>query len=794
MPGRDLHLNLQCRSLGRLESGSEDRRSGGALSQDRDRPDVRQSFDGVMPALDAPAWRVEGRVHDADGAAVPRAEVTVRTEGWSAASLSAGTGRFLFEGVPQDKGTLLVRAPDFDDYEGSWIADEDGVARIDVVLTPRTIREEVTVTATRTEVRVGDTPASVVVLTSEELSTTAAFGIDDVLRQVPGFSLFRRTGSRTANPSSQGASLRGIGASGPSRTVVLRDGIPLNDPFGGWIYWDRIPRVSIGSIEVLRGGASDLYGTGALSGVINILTRPATYTGAAVEAAFGNEQTPNASLTAALISGKWAMTVSGEAFRTAGYVQTAPEDRGSVDTKASQRHLSGDLTLRRSLSPKASIFARFSLFGESRGNGTRLQNNDTGIGELAVGGDRRTAGGGKISWRLFGGRQVFDQTFSAVAADRNSEELTRSDHIPSRQAGASGQWTHPMGANRTLVLGLETRLINGRSYQTGFSDGSPADSVDLGGRQWTFGLYAEHLLQFGSRCLLTLGLRADEWRNYRGSSMERSITSAEPSSLTIFAGRSESALSPRVSVQYRVGENLRLNASGYGAFRAPTLYELYRSFRVGNIVTLPNSELRAERLAGGEFGANLTVLRGRAAFRATFFWSEISRPIANVTLTVTPDLITRMRMNLGVTRSRGLELEGEARLSKALSLSVGYQAADAEVVRFSANPLLEGLRVPQVPRRQLTFQVRHAAPGGLTLGVQGRAVGAQFEDDRNLLPMAGFLTLDVYLARRIRPGLELFAAAENLFNRRYEVALTPARVLGPPLLWRVGTRIGLRDR
>jgi hypothetical protein len=417
---------------------------------------------------------VEGIVLDADGAPISGVEITVRTEGWSAAGRSNRLGEFRFEGVPKSKGTISVRAPGFDDFERSWITDQDGRARIDVVLILRAIGQEITVTATRTEARVGETPASIVVLTTEELSTTAAFGIDDVLRQVPGFSLFRRSGSRTANPSSQGASLRGIGASGPSRAVVLRDGIPLNDPFGGWVYWDRVPRASISSIEVLRGGSSDLYGTGALSGVINILTRPTAYSGALVESAFGNENTPDVSLTAGLILGKWAVTASGEVFCTDGYVLTAPEDRGSVDTPASSRHLTGDFTVLRSFSPTSNVFARVSLFGESRKNGTPQQNNDTGIGELALGGDWLTADGGKVFWRLFGGRQVFNQTFSAVAADRNSEELTRRDRIPSWQVGAIGQWTHPAGAKQTFVLGVETRLVTGRSDQTGFSGGFPS--------------------------------------------------------------------------------------------------------------------------------------------------------------------------------------------------------------------------------------------------------------------------------------------------------------------------------
>src|SRR5947199_47088 len=138
---------------------------------------------------------------------------------------------------------------------------------------PPASSETIVVTATQTKTRLSDTPASVVVITRDAMQTTAASTTDDALRQVPGFTLFRRSGSRSANPTSQGVSLRGVGASGASRALVLDDGIPLNDPFGGWIYWGRVPRVAIDRIEVVRGGASDLYGNGAMSGVVQFIRR-----------------------------------------------------------------------------------------------------------------------------------------------------------------------------------------------------------------------------------------------------------------------------------------------------------------------------------------------------------------------------------------------------------------------------------------------------------------------------------------------------------------------------------------
>src|SRR5437867_7540150 len=98
---------------------------------------------------------------------------------------------------------------------------------------PKT-QDTITVTATRTPTRLSDTPASVVVMSRQTIAATAAPTVDDALRQVPGLALFRRSGSRTANPTSQGVSLRGVGASGASRALVLDDGIPPNDAFGGW--------------------------------------------------------------------------------------------------------------------------------------------------------------------------------------------------------------------------------------------------------------------------------------------------------------------------------------------------------------------------------------------------------------------------------------------------------------------------------------------------------------------------------------------------------------------------------
>lgn len=630
-----------------------------------------------------------------------------------------------------------------------------------------TVAEEVTVTATRTERRLGDTAASVAVLSSTVLEATAAGTIDDALRQVPGFSLFRRSGSRFANPTTQGVSLRGLGASGASRALVLADGLPLNDPFGGWIYWGRVPRAALARIEVLRGAGSDLYGSGALGGVVQLLTRPPSQRALAVEASYGERDTPEASLFVARNHGPWAASLAAESFRTGGYVPIEPGARGRVDVAASSGHSAADLTLERQLGQEARFFLRGSWFDEERENGTRLQVNDTTIRQASAGFDGQT-GGGSLSLRAWGSDQDYHQTFTAIAADRDSERLTRDQRVPADSWGGSAQWWRALGDRQAWVAGFDLREVRGTSDELA-SGGPVPQRVTAGGSQNSAGLYVEDLLSVTPRVSLTLGGRFDGWRNEGRE-----------------GDREETAFSPRASLLYRMTGRWAWTVSAYRGFRAPTLNELYRAFRVGDVLTLANDSLRAERLTGGETGALFT--RGPITARGVLFWMEVDDSIANVTLSVAPGLITRQRRNLGRTRSRGVELEGSARMGERWTWSGGYLLSDATVASAPGEPALEGLRIPQVPKHQASLQLRFVDPELATLGLQARWTGEQFDDDRNQLPLASFFTVDALVSRQLIRGLELFVAGENLFNQDYEIGRTPVRSLGPPRTVRVGAR------
>jgi outer membrane receptor protein involved in Fe transport len=661
---------------------------------------------------------------------------------------------------------------------------------------PARLADQITVTATRGEARVAETASSVALLSRAALDATASPAVDDALRQVVGFSLFRRSGSRAANPTAQGVSLRGLGASGASRALVLTDGLPLNDPFGGWVYWARVPRLALERVEVLRGGASDLYGSGALGGVVQLVSRsPSAGRALEAEASAGHASTVDGSLTARGTRGPWSARLSGQAFETDGYVPVDPWSRGEVDSEAASRHVALDATVERRTTSEGRVFLRALSYGEKRRNGTPLQDNDTRIGLGALGLDWGGPARGRGTIRLWAQTQVYHQAFSGVSPDRSREDLVRTQRVPADALGLSAQWARGIGPRHRILGGAEAREVRGTTEEIAYALGVPVTAVEAGGTERSGSIFLQDVFQAHTRLLVTGSLRLDSWAHRDGRSVTTPLATAV-STTAAFPTRQETALSPRLGLVFRASPALSLTASGYGAFRGPTLNELYRSFRVGDTLTLANPALAAERLRGGEVGA--LVSRGPLSLRLVAFDAAVRGAVANVTLGAAAGLVTRQRRNVGRVRSRGLEAEAEVLFATHGVLTAGYAFTDARVRSFPDDPGLEGRRLPQVPRHQATLQARYAAPARSgssaseprwRLGLQARWTGAAFEDDRNQLGLDPALEVDLLAARAITSGLEVFAAVENLLDAEVVVARTPVASLGAPRLLRAGVRL-----
>jgi outer membrane receptor protein involved in Fe transport len=729
---------------------------------------------------------ITGTVRDRSNAPVAGAQVTARSGQRAASAVTDSDGRFSIAAA-FTTATLTVQATGFAPVEQQWVPSS---GELSITLPVQSRSDTVSVTATRIESPLRDTP-STVIIDRDAIQNSGALALDDTLRQVPGFTLFRRSGSINSNPTTQGVSLRGVGASGASRALVMNDGLPLNDPFGGWIYWARVPRASVTSIDVVRGGVSDLYGSDAIGGVINVHNAHPTESSLSLETSIANRTTPFGSAVGSLRKGDWVGTLAGEGFSTDGYVPVPLEERGAVDFFATSEHRTADANLERLFGRAGRAFIRGTYYGESRDNGKIDEKNSANIRQLSTGVDWQSDLG-NFGVRLFGGTEGLRQNFFAVADDRSSEHITRDQFVPVQQIGLSGQWSRTAGTRQTLLAGIDSRWVEGESAELAFTAGPSATSfLRNGGRQQTVGIFGEDIVRLTSRMLVTLSGRVDRWNNADGFSSTQPLIAGGTPASTQFQDRDEVAFSPRVSTVIRASERVTLHATVYRSFRAPTLNELYRSFRVGSVLTLANPLLTAEHLTGGETGVGLR-LSERVNLRSTFFWNVIDGPVANVTQSVTPQLITRQRGNLGSTGSRGIEIETEARLTSSFMVSGGYQFADATVLE--ANGPSQDKLLPQVPRHEFTFQALYATAKFPTIALQGRYQSEQFDDDLNLLRLEPFFTMDAFVSKHLNPRLEIFAGGENLLNNRYTIGRTPVRTVAPPALVRVGMRIQLASR
>lgn len=750
----------------------------------------------ILPCVSAQQNRVDGVVRDTSGAPVAGAHVEIKAQSYVVASATSGSGEFSFSGIPAGAvgGTVYVTAKGFARAQQPWNLQSGQTVHLNIVLKPITVEQRVIVTAARAQTAEGDFATSGAQLSSADLQRTPAVTLDESLEQLPGFSLFRRSTSRTANPTTEGVSLRGLAANGASRALVLDDGVPLNDPFGGWVHWDLVPNEEVEGVEIAQEGASSLYGSDALGGVIQFLSRPAQPAGIVLQTSYGNEDTPDLSLWTGGQAGKWRASFGGELFRTDGYILVPESVRGTVDTKAGSQNATADLTIGRDFGGTTgihgSVFARGRYLGELRTNGTPIQTNDTHMGQGAAGANLELGGAGALTLLVYGNAETYHQNFSSIAANRDSETLTDAQTVPAQSTGGSGVWSRAMGKRQTLVAGLEWMEITGHSHELSFSGGSPSKFTSAGGRQRNVGFFGEDLVQITPKWFVAVSARFDDWRNYQASSVSQPAGGGAATT-TVFPTRTYTPFDPRLNVTRQFRANIWWSASVYRAFRAPTLNELYRPFRQGNVLTEANSNLIAERLTGGETGIAASAFGDRLSVRGSFFYNEMIDPVANVTLSATPSLITRQRQNLGRTRAPGIEIDARARIVRVLEVSGGYQYVDAVVTRFPANTALVGNWVPQVPRQAFTFETRYSAPKRIEISIDGRFVGQQFDDDRNLFPLGRFFVLNAMASRPVGHGMEVFAAGENLLNEKYAIEATPVDELGLPITIQVGFRLAL---
>ncbi len=718
-----------------------------------------------------PSGALNGLVVDASGAAVPAAAAVLqRPHAEDRQTTSGADGRFTFRDVPFGDYVLRVGAPGFAEARSVVIVAPHEAAAIIIALQPAAFEDSVTVTASRGAARL-ESPASASVLTAAELLNGAPVTVDEALRNTPGFSLFRRSSSRTSTPPTQGVTLRGIAGSGASRTLVLADGTPLNDPFGSWVYWNRIPLVAIDRIEVVRGAAGDLYGADAMGGVVQILTfdpaRPRLR--ALAEAASFN--TWRGSVFGGGQLGAWFGSAAGEWEDTDGVIRIPASQRGPVDTPLTSGYRTGFATAGYARAAwRAQL--RAAATAEDRSRGTAMLVDDTTWRQYS-GEVSGTHAGGAWSIRGSGGTQEYFNNFSSISADRTNEKLTREQNVPTRFANASGQFARPFGRH-ALLVGFDAKRTRSTIDELRYSPaGARSGPFTFGGTERNAALFGRVSLAPARDLTIIVSARGDAWTS----------TPIDPA----LRQKSVTFFSPNASIAWRAADGLTLRTAVYRAYRTPTLNELHRGFRVGDTMTDGNPLLDPECLVGGE--GSVLIAHGHLSTRLTGFWNRVDNLVANITVSTTPQLITRQKQNADTARAAGLEAEGDLRLSSRLTLNALTALTASHFVHTPKQPQIQGKRVPQVPLYQFGAGATYIAPGSFTVSAQLRAIGAQFEDDLNQLELGAYTVADAHVSRTLAHGAQIFVAMENIFDAEYDVGRTPLRTIGWPRAIRGGIRL-----
>jgi outer membrane cobalamin receptor len=668
--------------------------------------------------------------------------------------------------------------------------------------------DEIVVTASRVEQMVRDVPSSMSILAREEILASSAQTVDGLLSRIPGFSLLRQGSSIVAAPTVRFASLRGLGGSN-SRTLVLLNGIPLNEPFSGVIYWSQIPLEDIERVEIVKGGGSGTWGNLALGGVINIIT---TSPGPGDEAFVatvegGNAGTARVYAAARGARGRLHASVTTNLFRTGGYYTIREDQKGPVDRRVNDVNGTVGASLEYRVSPEMTWSFGGSYYHEQQDAATRLAEFSTDAVALHGQGTILRPGGSRWQMTGFFSRQNGEHRSSTIGAGRQTETPAGDQFdVPAASVGASVQWSRPLSGRHLVTAGADAQWIDAAvSEHLSFVADRFTRTRTSGGQQTLGGLYVEDIFQVTPRWRISAAARLDRWQAFRG--VRRELDSVAQVVLRDDQpdGRTALTFNPSVGVVRHVSDRVSIKASLYRAFRAPTPAEMYRPFRTrGNVIVESNAQLDFERLTGVEGGVD-AVLPGSLRTRVTGYWDSLRDSVAAVTIeaagpsgrTIVPcgfvpaGGVCRQRQNLGRLRSAGIDAEFEGQLGTSWTGTARYLFNRSRVVEVATQPQLAGTFNTQSPVHQVVLAASYQNPRTVNVSLGARYVGARYEDDLNSLRIDDFVTADLRVARAVSGSAEAYVAVQNLFDTTYEVtrAADGTVTVGEPRLVNVGLRV-----
>lgn len=646
----------------------------------------------------------------------------------------------------------------------------------------RTVLDELVVSSTRTSQLGRDLPTPVTVLGAEAIANAPGATVMGLVGRIPGFSLRDFSHPQLVRQVRSAPQFRGLGGTSASRTLLLLDGVPANDPFTSWVLWSRVPLPLVERVEVVRGGGAMAWGSRALGGVVNIITKEprGQMLDATVEG--GERGNHRVSLAGTVRQGKLGLLVSADRLGTDGYITFDPERTGPIDRPRGAITSVGFARVSYDATPTMKLHASATYADDDETGVTPLSIAAGNIGEVRAGATWTPASGDVLTLqahRMSVSRRLAN---TALNTDRSTETPRTDVTNPADIVGVSAQWIRQLGGHR-LSAGTDLSWTDGTFTELSrYQSGSPTRDRQVTADQRIAGVFVTDAINLGARTMLQLGMRLDRVVNGSARRVDRDLTSGAVLRDTTFGARSESPLTYNIGMRHRLTSGVQVRATHYRSFRNPALFEMHVPTQVagGTAFLEVNPDLRAERMIGAEAGVDLEA-SGTVALRATGFWNRVDDQVIDFTVgTATTNgqvvgpcgplnasQVCRQRRNIGSLRTVGLETELDWQPSRTVSLSLSY----------TYNPTRVTADGQPVDGNEARGAIRHGVAGALsaavphlgTIAIDARHVSSRWDDDRNSIDLAPFTVVGMRVSRDITRSVGGYVRIENVTNARYEV-------------------------
>lgn len=640
----------------------------------------------------------------------------------------------------------------------------------------------------------------------EEIAREAPRTLDELLSQEPSFSLYRRQTSLFGNPTSAGVSLRNTGATAASRTLVLLDGIPQNDPFGGWVYWARYEPSTLDSVRIVPSAQSVVWGNQSPAGVVQMTSASPFEERHVMRIGGGSQGTVSGATTHTLVAedGSLGVTFSSFGLHSDGFFAVTPSQRGTLDRRLEMDAYGADLKMAWKAAPGLTIEPMFSWYEEDRNNGTPLAENATEAMDFALRVTSEQENGLSLQALAYHQRRRFEAMFTSVNATRTAENPSLDQfHVPGNGTGGAftARWA-PDGP-WSVTAGADFRQIDGATNENAsFIGGRFTRRREAGGEQGNAGLFVSAGYEAPSKTRIDANLRADGWWLDNGRRLERSLVTGKPLRVDLQEDRDGIEPSFSLALSQPLTEDLTAGLSAGTSFRLPTLNELHRPFRVRNDITEANPALDPERFYSVE-GTLDWQAADCLSFEAGLFHHWIRDAIANVPITDPAQIAAifgtipaggsgQQRQNVDEARVLGLEAGAKWEPWQPLTLRLDGIWSDTEFTDSSKQPLLDGKPFPQAPDLRLIASADWRATAKLTFSAGYEYGSHQFDDALAARRIPSYASVRLGATWQARDNLLFTARVDNLFDEEIATGLSTdgiRTIAGPRALW-VGAEWG----